>query len=64
MNQESIDGLIGTLALVLTVAYLGYHVEKKRIHLRRIFDIVDDEEIRLLELLDEMRNRGELAATI
>lgn len=63
MNQEAIDGLIGTLALVRTVAYLGYHVEKKRIHLRRIFDIVDEEEVRLLDLLDEMRNRGELAAS-
>ncbi len=51
-----LPGLLGALMLCL----IGLEVERKRIKLRRIYDVLDDQECQLVGVLDGLVRDGEV----
>jgi hypothetical protein len=61
--MEEGSGLImPAIVAGLLLACLGYEVERRRARLRRVFGLLDQDELGLVGLLDAMVEKGEIRA--
>jgi hypothetical protein len=63
--MEEASGLVvPAIVAGLILACLGYEVERRRTRLRRVFGLLDRDELRLVGVLDAMVESGEIKAMI
>jgi hypothetical protein len=60
--EEGSGLIVPAIIAGLLLFCLGYEVERRRSHLRRVFGLLDRDELKLVGLLDEMVEKGELRA--
>jgi hypothetical protein len=60
--EEGTGLIVPAIVAGLLLACLGYEVERRRSRLRRVFGILDRDELKLVGHLDAMVETGEIRA--
>ena len=60
--EEGTGLIVPAVVAGLLLACLGFEIERKRSHLRRVFGLLDRDELKLVGLLDTMVAKGEIRA--
>jgi len=60
--EEGTGLIMPAIVAGLLLACFGYEVERRRSRLRRVFGILDEDELKLVGLLDALVEKGEIKA--
>jgi hypothetical protein len=60
--EEASGVIMPAIVVGILLGLFGYEVERRRSRLRRVFGILDQDELKLVDLLDTLVESGEIRA--